>query len=78
MLNPTLHTHRLFPEQVKKYLGFYYSIKTMTTIKKNLMKNNTYFMALIMIYENNGKYTRTVYIVLSFVVYTLIDNYVCI
>ena len=43
-----------------------------------LLNKNTYVMALIMIDENNGKYTKKVYIVLSFVVYTLIDNYVCI
>ena len=42
------------------------------------MKKNTSVMELIMIYENNGKYTKTVYIVLSCVVYTIIDNYVCI
>ena len=35
-------------------------------------------MALIMIYENCGKDIRKVYRVLSFVVYTLIYNYVCI
>ena len=42
------------------------------------MKKNTSVMALIMIYENNGKDTMTVYRVLSYVVYTLIENYVCI
>ena len=35
-------------------------------------------MALILIYGNNEKDTKTVYRVLSCVVYTLIDNYVCI
>ena len=42
------------------------------------MKKNTYVMALIIIYENNGEDKKTVYRVLSCVVYTLIDNYVCI
>ena len=50
----------------------------MKTSKNCLMKNNTSVMALIMIYENNGGIAKTVYIVFSFVVYTLIDNYVCI
>ena len=35
-------------------------------------------MVLIMIYENNGKDTKTVYVVLSVAVYNLIENYVCI
>ena len=35
-------------------------------------------MALIMIYENSGKYIRKVYRVLSCVFHTLIDNYACI
>ena len=35
-------------------------------------------MALIMIYENNGHIEKTVYMVLSCVVYTIIDIYVCI
>ena len=50
----------------------------MKTIKICMMKKNTSFMALILIYENNGEIVKTVYIVLSCVVYTLIDNYVCI
>ena len=49
----------------------------MKTIKNCLMKNNTSVMALLMIYKNNGK-LKTVYRVLSCVVYTLIANYVCI
>ena len=35
-------------------------------------------MALMSIYENNEKDTKTVYRVLNCVVYNLIDNYVCI
>ena len=35
-------------------------------------------MVLVIIYENNGGYAKKVYIVLIFVVYSLIDNYVCI
>ena len=42
------------------------------------MKKNTSVMALIIIYENNGENEKTVYIVLSCVFYTLIENYVCI
>ena len=51
---------------------------TMKTIENCLMKENTYVMALILIYENIGKDTKTVYRVLSCVVYNTINNYVCI
>ena len=50
----------------------------MENIRCCLPKKNKYVMALITINENNGKDTRTVYIVLSYAVYTLIGNYVCI
>ena len=50
----------------------------MKTIRGCLLKKNTYVMALIIIYETGGKDIRNVYRVLSCVVYTLIDNYVCI
>ena len=49
----------------------------METIKDYFRKNNTCVMALIMFYENNGEKTK-MYRVLSCVVYSLIDNYVCI
>ena len=78
MINPSLHLNKGFREKVQKYLGCSFSIKTMKTIKNCLMKNNTYIMALIIIYENNGKDIKTVYKVLICVVYTLIENYVCI
>ena len=42
------------------------------------MKKNTSIMALIMIYENNGEIAKTLYRALSFVVYNLTENYVCI
>ena len=55
MINPYLHINRIFREQVQKYLGCYFSTKTMKNIRYCLMKKNTSVMALIMIYENSGK-----------------------
>ena len=78
MINPYLHINRVFREQVQKYLGCYFYIKTIKTIRDCLLNKNTSVMALIMIYETVGKDISKVYKVLSFVVYTLIDNYVCI
>ena len=50
----------------------------METIRYFLKKKNACVMELLMIYENNGGNTKKVYRLLSFVVYSLIDNYVCI
>ena len=50
----------------------------METIKDCLRNNNTCVMALILIYENNGEKPKKVYRLLSCVVYSLIENYVCI
>ena len=50
----------------------------METIKYFPRKNNTCVMALIMIYDNNGEKPKKMYWVLSCVVYSFIDNCVCI
>ena len=42
------------------------------------MRNNTSVMALIMTYETVGMSIKKLFRVLSCVVYTLLDNYVCI
>ena len=51
IINPTIHINRVFIEQVKNILGFYFHINTIKTIKNCLMKKNTSVMALMMIYE---------------------------
>ena len=53
LINPSLLLNKIFKTQVENFLGCYFSISRMKTIKNILMKNNTSFMALIMIYENN-------------------------
>ena len=50
----------------------------MKIIKDCLINKNTCVMALIMISENNGEIPKTLYIVLSFVFYSLIYNYFCV
>ena len=78
MINPYLCINKIFREKIQKSLGCYFPTKTMKAIRYCLMNKNTYVMAIIMIYENSGKNIGKVYRVLSCVVYTLIDNYVCI
>ena len=55
MINLSLKFNNALRTQVEKFLGVYFSIRTMKTSKNCLMKKNTYFMALILIYENNGE-----------------------
>ena len=50
----------------------------MRTIRDCLKKKNIFVMVPIMIYENNGEKQKIMYRVLSCVVYSLIENYVCI
>ena len=78
MINPSIHMNSIFREKIQTCLGCYLSIKTMKTIRDCMLKKNTSVMAPIMIYKTGGKDIRKVYIVLSCVVYTIIDNYVCI
>ena len=74
MINPSLQFKKIFKTQVEKCLGLYFSIRTIKSIKNCLMNKNKFVMALIMIYEHNGEIPKTVYRMLSFVVYNLIDN----
>ena len=78
MINTSLHIKNVLRTQVQKFLGCYFSTKTMKTIRDFMLKNNTSVMALITIYETVGISIRKVYRVLSCVVYTIIDNYGCI
>ena len=50
MVNTSLQLNKIFKTQVEKCLGYYFSIRTMKTIKYYLMKKNTSVIALIMIY----------------------------
>ena len=78
MINPSLNFNNVFRTQVEKCWSVSLSDSTIKTIKYCLINKNTCVMELIMIYENNGEIPKTFYIVLSFVVYSLIDNYFCI
>ena len=78
MINPPIYIINVFRTQLQKFLGCYFCISTMKTIKFFLMNKNTSLMALTTIYETFGIALIKMYRVLSCVLYTLIDNYVCI
>ena len=78
MINPSLNCNKLFREKVENLLSFSYHKKALETIRDCLRKNNTCVMALMMFYDNNVEKPKKWYKVLICVVYSLIDNYVCI
>ena len=78
MINPSINCSKVFIQQVEKYLSVSFHEKKMETIKDCLRKKNTYVMELVIFYENNGLKPKKVYRVLSCVVYSPIENYVCI
>ena len=78
IIKPSINCNKVFREQVEKFSSVSFYKITIKTIIYFLRKKNTCVMALIMFYENNGEKTKKVYKVLSCVIYSLIDNYVCI
>ena len=78
MLNPTLHTNKVFREQVKPCLSNLFGEDTNKHINKTLMKRNTRVLALVVHYELGNINPRKMFKVLSCVIYAIIDRYVCI
>ena len=53
IINPSLKFNSVLRTQAEIFLGYYFSIRKMKTIKTILMKKNASVMEIIMIYENN-------------------------
>ena len=77
MINPSLNCNRVFIVQVENFLSVSFASSKMETIRDFLKNKNTCVIDTIMTYDKNGGNVKTVYRVLSCVVYYLIDNYVC-
>ena len=78
MFNPTLHATEFFREQVKACLNNKFGQDTNKHIIKPLMKRNTRVLALVVFYELGNINPRKMFKVLSCIIYTIIDRYVCI
>ena len=78
MLNPTLNKNKACKEQVKACLINTFGADTNKHINKTLMKWDTRVLALVVFNEQRPFNPRKMLIVLSFVIYTIIDRYVCI
>ena len=78
VFNPTLHTNKVFKYQVKTCLGNTFGADTNKHINNILLRHNTRVIALIVHYEHGTFKTRKLFKVLSSVIYTIIDKYLCI
>ena len=78
IFNPTLHTNKVFKEQVKACLSNTFGADTNKHINNILLKRNTRVIALVFHYEHGHLKSRKMFKVLSCVIYTIIDRYVCI
>ena len=78
MFNPNLHTKKVFREQVKACLSNTFGADTNKHINKTLIKRNTRLLALFVHYEHGTINPGKMFKVLSCVIYTIIDRYVCI
>ena len=78
MFNTTLHTNKDFKEQVKACLSNTFGTDTNKHINNILLRQNTRVIALVIHYEHVHLKSRKLFKVLSCVIYTIIDRYVCI
>ena len=78
MLNPILENNKAFKDQVKACLSNTFGADTNKHINKILMNRDTRVLALVVFYEHGTFNPRKTIRVLSCVIYTIIDRYVCI
>ena len=78
MINPSLHVNKVFMEQVANFLNATFHENTMVPITYVMKNRNTCVLVLIILYEDKVTIPKQIDRVLSFVLYSLIDNYVCI
>ena len=77
MVNHTLDFNKVFREQVKECLKYIFNTSNIYGIR-NVMKKNTCVIALVTFYDNRTTYPMKVFTRLSFALYSVIENYICI
>ena len=78
MINPNLYRNRYFKDQVKVCFKHTFGTDTISHINKTLQKKNTRVLALVIFYESGKTIIRKLFRVLSCLIYTIINKYVCI
>ena len=76
MLNPVLHTNKVFRNQLKACLNNTFGADTNKHTNKTLMKQDTRLLALVVFYELGNFNQRKMFKVLSCVINTIIERYV--
>ena len=74
-INTTLHVNKYFKYHVEKCMNNTFGNATQTFIKNVMTKKNTRLLELIMFHEKRHKRPKKSFIVLSCVIYTIIDNF---
>ena len=77
MMNPNLSINKYFKEQVKICMKTIFGTINQQHISQILSKQNTRVLALVMFYNTRQKKPNKMFKVLSYVIYTIISNYVC-
>ena len=78
MIYPNLHVNKSFREKVDKFKNNMFGALTQPFIKNTLSKNNTSVLELLMFHDTRGIKSKKAFRVLINVIYTILDNYVCI
>ena len=68
----------MFIEQVEKWVRATFNENKIENIRYVMKNKDTCVIALIIFYESKGKAPIKVYMVLNCVLYSIINNYVCI
>ena len=78
IIDPGFNVKKSFIEQVQKCIYTTFGEITQTIVKSTLAKKNKILLALIIFYETRAYNPKKYFRVLSFFIYSIIKNYVCI
>ena len=78
IINPNFYVHKAFREHVDKCMNNTFGALTQPFNKNTWSKNNTNVLALLMFHETRGFKPGKYFRVFRCIIYTIIDNYVCI
>ena len=78
IINPTLHVNKAFKDQAEKCMNNTFGNVTQPFIENITTKKNTCVLALIIFHDTKHSKENQYFTVLRCVIYTIIDNFVCI
>ena len=78
MINTNFHVNKSFKEQVINCINDTFGALTQPFIKNTITEDNTSILALLIFHDTIVTKPRKHFRVLSCVIYTIIDHYICI